>query len=394
LTRCPLFHAFDVIVIGAGPAGAAAAIALRRAGIDRVALVRDLPGHARRTSETAPPRLHHLLCSLGLSSELGQVAHAPYHGNVSLWAKATPEINDFLYGGLGHGWHLDRDVFDVWLVQAAIQSRAILIETNRMVSVECRDRLGWRMIFDSRDGRIEMSAAAVIVATGRSHASWLGAGAKLRRIDQLVALAVSGRAHWIGGFQEYAFVEAVEYGWWYAARLPNGTATVMLMTDADLAVAHRLRNPMEFIRAWERTQLISTFARPVPPDECTVKVFPAATQYLDRAAGRGWWIVGDALLALDPLSASGIHGAITDAIEAARRVAWVLGAATAVEANDVICAYAERANRTLQRFLVERRVTYSTVHRWRNSPFWQRRVLPIVPGVSIVHGGEPRGARS
>jgi flavin-dependent dehydrogenase len=108
-------------------------------------------------------------------------------------------------------------------------------------------------------------------------------------------------------------------------------------------------------------------------DGFAVASFSAASQYVDRAIGAGWLAVGDALLGLDPLSSSGIAGALEDARAAVDTiVAWRSardGAAAAAAAR----GYAARAEETLRRYLAERHAWYSRERRWAEQPFWARR---------------------
>ncbi|WP_247892025.1 FAD-dependent oxidoreductase [Azospirillum argentinense] len=87
----PGTDAADVLIVGAGPAGSATALALRAAGVPRVVLV-DRAAHgsperaALRVGESATPNVGPLLARLGLPDDLGRLGHRPYHGNLSLWS--------------------------------------------------------------------------------------------------------------------------------------------------------------------------------------------------------------------------------------------------------------------------------------------------------------------
>ena len=81
--------------------------------------------------------------------------------------------------------------------------------------------------------------------------------------------------------------------------------------------------PEVFRRAWATTSEIRHFVSP-PREATRPAVFAAGTQFLDRAMGPGWLALGDALMAFDPLSASGITGALEDAIAAADTIVQLL----------------------------------------------------------------------
>ena len=181
-------------------------------------------------------------------------------------------------------------------------------------------------------------------------------------------------------FRGFTIVEATEMGWWYGARLPDGRAMVALMTDADIAQAHGLRDAEAFHQVWVATAEIRDFAPPPPAPTGRPVAFSAATQYLDPAIGPGWLALGDALMAFDPLSASGITGALEDAIAAADVVAKTPGGRG--DDRRLAAGYALRARATLESYLAARRAIYASERRWCDSLFWRRR---IAAAESIVY---------
>jgi flavin-dependent dehydrogenase len=359
----------EVVVLGAGPAGAAIAHALCRRGV-RVRVL-DRARRARfAIGESAAPQLASLLAGLGLPTALDELGHRPYHGNVSLWG-GPAIVDDFARRGAGHGWHLDRAAFDGWLRDTAVAAGATVEAMRGLAGVERGER-GWR-VHVRRGDRVESIGAAVIVdATGRAAALGRRVGARVRRVDQLIAIAVEA-APGDGAWPGRSLIEPFADGWWYAAGLPSGRVMVMLMTDADLAREARLGERASFRRAFEATQAIAAAAQIVWDPPPVLRVVPAHTQFLDCAAGPGWIAAGDALLALDPLTASGIVGAIDDACAAADTVAAWLAARDPGQVVAAGRAYAERAAQTLRRYLAERRAWYAREPRWAERAFWRRR---------------------
>jgi len=364
--------AADVLIIGAGPAGAATALALQRAGCPRVTIVgRRRPGGP--IGEAAAPDVPPLLRQLGLPDRLDVLGHDAHYGIVSAWGGMTPSVNDFVRRGLGHGWRLDRAAFDRWLTETAADRGAAVIDG--IVRSLSRSRGRWHATIDAGGEPALVSAPAIVLAGGRSLPAAVRFGLPLLRIDRLVALAVTIRNAKTGGeFDRFSAVEAAEHGWWYQTRTPNGSVTVMLMTDADIARAYRFVDPRELVGAWRKAEVISALIPPPHPGSALVTVHSAGSQYLSRACGVGWFAAGDALMAFDPLSASGIAGALRDGIEVARAIAAPTGCADRLS-DEVESGrrYASRANTTLKRFLAERTRIYDSERRWRRAPFWSRR---------------------
>lgn len=273
----------------------------------------------------------------------------------------------------GSGWHLDREAFDSWLRAEAVASGAQLLSPAQLESPH-RDGEEWSVQIRTRGGKRAARPRWIVDSTGRPAAFARRTGARLRRFDRLIALAVLCRPAQDQGFDGFSLVEAVDCGWWYGARLPGGGAVVVLMTDMDLAQRADLLSPESYRRAWAATAEISCFAPP-PGEELRPVVFAAGTQFIDRAIAPGWLALGDALMAFDPLSAAGITGAMEDAIAAADTLAQLLNRPGQGAARDLRRRYAARADATLRRYMGERRAIYGLERRWPQSRFWQRRAL-------------------
>lgn len=179
-----------LVVAGGGPAGAAAAVTARAAGLE-VVLYADGPTRMRPT-ETLPPGGAELVEKIFGTFPGGR----PAYGNRSSWG--GDDQFDFIFNPFGHGWHVDRAAFD-----------AALLEMTGVRVIERRIR--------------DVQAEFVIDATGRSARIARARGATRVRLDRLVA-AFGPHA----GTEELT-VSAEENGWRYTA--PGIEA---FLTDSDL----------------------------------------------------------------------------------------------------------------------------------------------------------------
>lgn len=352
---------WDVLILGAGPAGCATAMGLMAAGVERVLLV-DKP-QAKRfpIGESATPDIAGLLAEFGLDNRLGQMGHTPYHGNLSLWGDDAPQLGHFLPKGRGHGWHLDRAAFDAWLRREALERGAHLASPCGIGAI-APGQDGWRIALR---GAAETSARVVVDAAGRRAPLARRLGIGRQRVDGLLALAAHSAAG--TGMAGLSLVEACADGWWYATSVPDGRVLVTLMTDRDIAQAQGFHDPQRFLQAWRATRLIARHAA-VPADTPEMGVFAAHSGFLHSAAGSRWIAVGDALMGMDPLTSSGLSGAFNDAVAAVPAILGQLDGRT-----DPARAYAERANASFRRYLAERRRHYAAEQRWSSQPFWSRR---------------------
>ncbi|MBV8234964.1 MAG: tryptophan 7-halogenase, partial [Acidimicrobiia bacterium] len=143
---------FDAAVAGGGPAGAAAALALARAG-RRVLLIEKSPEGPPRAGEALPPAARPLLRDLGLLDRLAAEGHLPCYGNLSVWGSDEPHTADFLFNPYGHGWHLDRRRFDAMLRDAARDAGAEL-RVGRLIDAERSTGGPWLIRTDRRPGGV------------------------------------------------------------------------------------------------------------------------------------------------------------------------------------------------------------------------------------------------
>jgi flavin-dependent dehydrogenase len=353
----------QVAVIGGGPAGSAAALALAQLG---VAVLLVDPGVARPpVGETLPPSAKPLLDRLGLRDRVAGAGFLPSVGNWSAWGGAEPWGRDFLYHRNGHGWHLDRQRFDA-LLRTAAQAAGAVPCRAALVQAASRPGGGFRLGLSEGDA---IEVPLVLDATGRRSAFARTLGLRRRSIDRMVAIAgyVARRE---GGPPEPAatLVEAAETGWWYSAPLPQAQLVAVYMTDADLA-----RDGVTGLHGWldRLAAAPQTGARALrygaglagPP-----MVVPAASARLDRIAGTDWLAIGDAAASFDPLSSQGISSALETGMAAALACVRRLGGE-----GDALVAAGARHEAVWAEYETGRSCYYGLEHRWTAAPFWARR---------------------
>lgn len=350
----------DVLIVGAGPAGCATALAVAASGYRVVVLDRPA-AQSFRIGESAAPDVGALLRRLDVDSRLDRCGHIPYHGNISLWGGREPRLDHFLSRGVGHGWHLDRRAFDEQL-RSEVRARGIRLHRCDGIGNIIPSADGWQV---QAHGLGKVSARVVVDAGGRRSPLAIRLGVARRKLDKLVALAVRLKcSHSLTGV---SLVEAFADGWWYAAPLPNGHALVALMTDQDIAMARGFRGWQAYVQAWRDSRLLAKYVSP-PLAPASIRNYAAHSGCLERAAGMGWIAVGDALMGWDPLTSSGISGALADGLAAAPAIVDMLAGG-----RDGARAYARRANAVFNRYLAERSQRYSSESSWPQSVFWARR---------------------
>jgi flavin-dependent dehydrogenase len=361
---------FDVGVVGGGPGGTAAAIALAHAGA-RVVLLERSRYDTMRYGEMLPPRARVPLRRLGVWEAFLTQGHAPSPAMVSVWGEDAPRETHFICNPYGHGWHLDRRRFDEGLAIAAAEAGACVRRGTRVVSCQPHGAASWSIEFDGGAGRGNLQADCFIDATGRS--SVMARGQRVQRVlhDRLVGIVgVFSDSSRTDQGDRRTLVEAVAGGWWYSARLPDSRVVAVYMTDADImrTAKRRLRARYQGLLGdapLTRTRTIGLTA------DTEVVVMPASSSRLERATGPNWLAVGDAAMAVDPLSSQGIYRALESGIAAAEALA-----SNAAERAFAIRRYERRVSDAFEAYLRKRTTYYRSETRWPQSVFWTRRQSP------------------
>ena len=359
---------YQAVVLGGGPAGCATALALRRRGIPEVLLVEAGDYTAVRVGESIPPECRLLLERLGVWRDFLAEGHEPCLGSCSVWGGDTPGYNDFLLNPHGTGWHLDRRRFDAFLARKAVEGGVELWDRTRFNTVEPRGEEGFTVRLTAAGGPRTVSARFVVDATGSRSQLARSLGAARRLHDRLSYVAAFLELPGSAPLSRLTLLEAVEYGWWYAARLPERRVAVAVASDPEIVKHDALhRKDVWLARLRETRHLWGELAGCDPPHGGLL-ARTALSFRLDRVRGPGWLAVGDAASSYDPIASQGIYKALLDGLEAAEGIAaWLDGEAGALDGYDA--AIAER----FEDYLINRDYFYARERRWPSALFWEHR---------------------
>ncbi len=378
--------AYDVAIAGGGPAGAAAAIVLARAGC-RV-LLADAGGSHRpgaasfKVGEGLPPSARHLLRELGALDRVLADGHRTSHGTLAFWGSDAPHANDFMFQLHGEGLQLDRRRFDASLLALAQNAGADIVRDAKLsLAAQAEDAGVHRLSIRSNEtvalveSRI-IESRWLIDASGRPATLARALGATRIQHDALLAFHMRLAADDDSDQDGRTWVEAVDNGWWYSVLLPSQERLVAFLCDADLIDRRPLltrvglwaalaRAPRLFAHCHEHGYVPSS--QPRGADACS--------SHLDRAASDAhrWLAVGDAALAFDPLSSKGISNALYTGLRGAQAI---------IECGNgnagALSRYADHLL-DIHRVYREQLVAfYGMEQRWPASDFWKRRAADTV----------------
>lgn len=374
----PPRSAWDVVIVGAGPAGSALACRLRprhrvlllerppAAGITDAAE----PRAAVRIGESLPGAAGVLLQRLGLLGPFLAQGHAERGVSVSQWDTDTPTWFDAVRDPQGPGWHLDRPRFDASLRAAALAAGAELGDSGRRLQVR-HDGDGWRIELEGPGPQQRVHHAAVLVdASGRRAMVARQLGLARRAEDPLICLYAHLPAA-PADEDQATRICADSNGWWYSVRVPSGQRVLAFHLDRDDPELKALRDPARLLAKARRHALLLAGIR---PGSAAVRVHaqPAGGAGLDpdalAALPDGFYAVGDAMQAFDPLASQGLFHAL----------------ATAESVAQAVERQADGLQQARHRYLDEMRAvqsrhrqrlaeTYAAVTRFAGEPFWRRR---------------------
>jgi 2-polyprenyl-6-methoxyphenol hydroxylase-like FAD-dependent oxidoreductase len=221
----PTETTWDVVIVGAGPAGAATAITLARFG-QRVLLVEERVSTRVKLGESLPPT------SIGLVKHFLGDPEGPEQnlpglfrtaGNVSLWATEEADIADFFFTPSGFGLCVERLAFDEALRSKAVAAGATLLKGVRFQSCAriADGSLNWQLRLTSETRTQQYRARYIVDCSGRRAVVARTLGVQtVRHDDRLFAYA-----QWFSRVGEdddrYTRIEAAPHGWWYSNRLPS-----------------------------------------------------------------------------------------------------------------------------------------------------------------------------
>lgn len=295
----------NVAVVGTGPAGTLHAARLAAAGA-RVIAIGSSATHRVGTYELLSGTTAAALARLGLLRAISGRAQR-CAGTVFRWPDRL--FRERSGAGWNGGWVVDRHWLDPLLRDFAVGAGVSLLPASVAAVEPTRD--GYLLTCRSAGARSATTVCAdrLVLATGRASRLAIRCGLRRQGLRPMVAITTSRP----GPFPRLGprlLVDAAVGGWWYA--LGDGTtATIGYVTDIDLLAAGSDRLVATWARAAQDIDWLPTWARTAP-----LRGRPAGVQATEPRLG-GVTVLGDAALALDPLSGHGMALAVTGALRAA-----------------------------------------------------------------------------
>jgi len=344
---------FDTLVLGDGVAAWAVSIFLARAGATVALVGRSGKSVGPSIGEYLPPEGVLAAHAVKIGDLLDSPAHRSSAGIVSLWGSDHPVASSVLDSPGGQAYCLDRRQ-----LHADLSARGREFGVRQVVGTGGPRQHETSWSINTTAGPI--SAGLLIDASGRAAAGARAAGAKVRRTDQLVAVA---RVFTDKPCPDSRLVVASNSdGWAYVAPLTHDRQVAVVLTDADcLPRGHEARAEFALARLSASSEVSHRLGN-IPPGPFFG--LAAWSQITEPSAGSNWVAIGDAAMGFDPIGSAGLTKALRDAKEVSQSLQQG-------QRGDLRSLLSTRSARfdSYQFGLVE---AYATERR-HTSPFWARR---------------------
>ena len=354
-----------VLIVGGGPAGLSTAIELARLGTAAWVVERSRYNDVRIGEHLQPSGVLQLRAA-ERTSNMPLDVHLVSAGIEAYWGSSAPNYTDYLFHPGQYGLNLSRPRFDADLACACERAGVTVLLSATLMRAR-KATVGWDADI-AVDGKPASCAVSVVVdGSGRAARFARSQGAKVRADDRMVAVVAIGH----GADNETTtrnLVETAEIGWWYSARIGPAQGICMLVTDDDLLPkdAHACLTPW-WLSQLDRTDQTRRRAPRVDPSQRLI-VRSARSQRLDIASGLKWLAIGDAAMALDPLTSQGIAKALEHGRRAASSIVdYIAGDDSSLE------RFTSQVHGDYAAYRVTRARYYRLETRWPRSLFWKRQ---------------------
>lgn len=339
-----------ILILGAGPAGAATAIGLHRLG-HPVAVISEWRRFA--AVEGVSQRVLDGLRHAGLDHALACAA-PPSQRRVNWNGSESAQNVEFI---------LDRPLFDQGLRQD-LHDAGIQVLEDRVLGVES-DATGHHVRLESGQ---HLHTPFLVEARGRQAPLNQKAG-KARRGPETLSLL----SRWQGAPGPVASaVQSLADGWAWMARLADGRCYWQLTLDVASSALPPKEQLLDYCRERrQRSALSQAFFGGHPEQDLELHARSSTPILCLEACGENWIRVGDAAMAVDPLSGNGIFQSLSSALQAPAVINTLLRAPQRAELAKRF--HQRRVEQLFLRFARVGRDFYAEEKQWPEQPFWQAR---------------------
>jgi flavin-dependent dehydrogenase len=313
---------FDAIVIGGGPAGAAAGRLLSAWGHSVLVLTKPID-EARGLAESLPPSTRKLLAAVGVLDAVEAAGFYRATGNTVWWASADGRVETFQQAGEAPGYQVFRPALDRLLIARTAAAGARVLSGASIKHVQADDAGGMSHVQFEHDGRLVSSSAHFVLdCSGRAGVIARQGYRRYEpghRMQALIGIWERGAPDgggWDLPDETQTVVETYEDGWAWSVPVSPSVRHVGTMVNGATtkltrgpAIGEVYKSELAKTRQLDaRIRTAGAHLRHVWA--CDASLYSAHT-YAD--ASRQSLLVGDAGAFIDPLSSFGVKKALASA---------------------------------------------------------------------------------
>lgn len=364
-------HDCDVLVIGAGPAGASTALTLLNHTNLSVTLIEGSDFQRLRIGESVSSSLFSLLDYLQVpKTNFPAGCFKATQGNSAFWGSSEPVNRHAIFAPDRATFQVNREAFDLTLLEHIVaQGGNILPRTKSKIIKQLPDGAYSVNVKHPEYGDMSITCRYLVDASGRNSKVSKALGATVEQYDRLTG---------VGGFfkidgmplEQIQLIESDEGGWWYSAALTKQIMVMTYFSDFELLSKQKLNRTVQWQEYLKQSQHMRKRIEGMTLIDDSVWVRPAGSHFCKFAQLKNYLPVGDAACAFDPISSMGIGFAITSGCQAARIIGNSLSEANfAVQSK----SYQQDLSTQFNQYLTLKQQFYCKEQRWQNAPFWSVR---------------------
>lgn len=364
-------HDCDVLVIGAGPAGASTALTLLNHTNLSVTLIEGSDLQRLRIGESVSSSLFSLLDYLQVpKSNFPANCFKATQGNSAFWGSSESANRHAIFAPDRATFQVNREAFDLTLLEhIMVRGGNILPRTKSKAINLLQDGRYSVNLKHPEHGDMNITCRYLVDASGRNSTVSKALGATVEQYDRLTG---------VGGFfksdgmplEQIQLIESDEGGWWYSAALTKQIIVMTYFSDFELLSKQKLNRTVQWQEHLKQSQHMRKRIEGMTLIDGSVWVRPAGSHFCKFTQLKNYLPVGDAACAFDPISSMGIGFAITSGCQAARIIGNSLS-----EANFAVQSkyYQQDLSTQFNQYLTLKQQFYCKEQRWQNAPFWSAR---------------------